>query len=516
MLFKQNLCGICGAEPSGSRLLVGAVILHSRTHIVFGIPRFTGAPSGRGRSGAYRHRLILITVCLLSLRVLGPGAAFASELRNGEEVAQEQNPSGGDSVDTATENDVAQDETQAQIDSAGLPAVNGITKEGIRAQADSVAELPIDNELVQENREHTRFPLLISLGVHSGYDSNPGTASGSSGSAFTDEDLTLSYDRSRGPVDIKTLGSVAAIERFGEGTDINALLDLSLSYHASRRLNLDGHVNVIYSSEPNFASNVGPIQRAGSYFATTDTLAAAYQWARRFSTVSSYSLTLVRYENSFVAEFTDRQEHTFGEELRYDLSRNTVVVTDYRFLLVDYVNGFLDSTTNFALAGLEHSFNRTLQGQLRGGAAFRSFSQEGSQVDPEFEGSLGYALGDKSSIDLTARYGVEQPTVQNATSRNTFRSGLQFRHVFTSKISTAIGFDYEHDDNQEAATTLGNTNAAGGSFAADAYDVLVSLRYQVNRRADIDLGFEHSESNSGGQGQDYSRNRYSIGLNFTF
>ena len=185
-------------------------------------------------------------------------------------------------------------------------------------------------------------------------------------------------------------------------------------------------------------------------------------------------------------------------------------------MLVNYVSNPLDSTTNFFLAGVEHSFNRRLQGQARGGVSFRSFDQGGSEVDPEFEGSLNYALGIQSSIGWTARYGVEQPTVQNAASQVTFRTGLQFRYAFTARISTAIGFDYQHNDNQGGAPTGGSVNPTAGSFASDAYDVSVGLRYQINRHFDADLGLQHSESVSGDSTQNYSRNIYSIGINFAF
>jgi hypothetical protein len=106
-------------------------------------------------------------------------------------------------------------------------------------------------------------------------------------------------------------------------------LDLSLSYAASPRLTLGASINAVYTSEPNFASNVGPTQRAGNYFATADGLSAAYQWSRRFSTVSTYSFRLVRYQDSSTAAFSDRQENTLGEEFRFDLLRDTVLVADY-------------------------------------------------------------------------------------------------------------------------------------------------------------------------------------------
>jgi hypothetical protein len=319
----------------------------------------------------------------------------------------------------------------------------------------------------------------------------------------------------RGPLDLKALAAFGVVERYDGGTDVNTSLDLSLSYQASPRLTLGMTVNAVYTSEPSFAANVGPTQRAGNYFTTADGLSVAYLWTPRFSTVSRYSFLLVRYEDSATAAFSDRQENTLGEEFRFELVRDTVLVADYRFLLVNYVTNPLNSTTNFALAGVEHSFNRRLQGQFRGGVSFRSFEQGGSEADPEFEGSLDYVLGRHSSIGWTARYGVEQATEANSAGQVTFRTGLQFRYAFTARISAAVGFDYNHNDNQGTVST-GSVQPTGASFATDAYDLLASLRYQINRRIDCDLGFQHSENASADPTQDYTRNRYSVGLNFTF
>ena len=228
----------------------------------------------------------------------------------------------------------------------------------------SSEQSPSSAEGTTAKKKSSLFPLLISFGVHGGYDDNSRTSSNGSGTFFSDQQLALTYERLRGPLDLRLFSSVGVVERFGLKTDINASLDLSTTYQASRRLTLANSINAAYRAEPDFSSNIGPNTRAGNYFIMTDSFSAAYQWQRRFSTVNSYSFRLVRFENSFVASFTDRAEHTFGEEGRFDLNRNTVLVADYRFLVVDYVSAPLDSLTHFALAGVEHSFNSKLKGKF--------------------------------------------------------------------------------------------------------------------------------------------------------
>jgi hypothetical protein len=364
----------------------------------------------------------------------------------------------------------------------------------------------------REAQLQSLFPVLISFGAHTGYDSNPRTGGNDQGAWFASQDLTLSYDRLRGPTQIGFVAGVGAVERFGQDADVNAYLNLSATQQISPRLSLSGTIDSAYRAEPDFSSDVGPNQRKGNYFRSTDQISATYQWTERLSTVTSYSFRVLRYEDSSVALFTDREEHTFSEEFRFDLGRQTVLLVDYRFLLVNYDTFPRDSTTHFALVGLEETFNPRLTAKMLGGASFRSFEQGENSVNPDVEGSVDYALARYSSLSWNFRYAVEEPSVQQALSRTTFRTGLQLRYGFTAKFSSALGFFYHHDE-----STGGTTAAtAGPAFSTSAYDLSLSARYQLRRHWDLDASFQHSQVSSGGPDQSYSRNRYSIGVNFTF
>ena len=358
------------------------------------------------------------------------------------------------------------------------------------------------------------LPFLITFGVHGGYDSNPRTLPDPVGSWFTSQELTLSYERARESTKLAILARGEAIERFNANTDANGLLDLSLDHQVSERLTLSAEINAAYKAEPDFATDLSLTRRAGNYFSTSDLFSVAYQWTQRFSTVTSYSFQLLRYENDLVAASTDRQDYTLGEEFRFAASRHTVVVANYRFLVVDYVTLPQDSITNFFLAGVEQTFNSRFQAQLRGGVSFRSIEGGQDQVNPDVEGSLNYALGAQSSIAWTGRYGVEAQSTggsQNA-SEPTFRTGLHFHYAITPKISSTLGFNYHENQNQpRTIITPGAT-----LVAANAYDVLLNFRYQINRHLDCDVGYQRSGASSSNPLQEYSRNRYSIGVNFTF
>ena len=188
-----------------------------------------------------------------------------------------------------------------------------------------------------------------------------------------------------------------------------------------------------------------------------------------------------------------------GEEFRFAASRHTVVVANYRFLVVDYVTLPQDSITNFFLAGVEQTFNSRLQAQLRGGVSFRSIEGGQDQANPDVEGSLTYALGKQSSIAWTGRYGVEaQSTGLQNTTEPTFRTGLQFHYAITPRISSTLGFNYHENQNQPQTIITPGANLV----AANAYDVLLNFRYQINRHFDCDAGYQRSGASSADPNQD--------------
>ncbi len=394
---------------------------------------------------------------------------------------------------------------------AADPVVEVSSQNGSQAEAansaDAGAPLPDADTKVD-----SLFPVLISLGARLGYDSNSRTTGNTQGSAFSSQEITLSYDRLRGATQIGLLAGAGVVERFTQKTDVNAFLNLSVSHRVSQRLSLSANVDTAYRVEPDFSTDVGPNQRAGNYFRTADSLAASYQWNRRFSTVTSASFRLIRYEDNFVAAFTDRNEYTLGEEFRFDFSRQTVLVANYRFLIVDYLSFPRDSLTHVALFGVEETFGPRLTAQARAGASFRSFDQGENRMDPHFEGSLTYAVARRSMLSWTTRYSVEEPAVREAQSRTTFRTGLQLTYGFTAKLSSALSLFYHHDNN--TTTSAGVTS--GPATTTDAIDVGLFTRYQISRHVDLSASIQHSEVSSSSASSDYSRNSFSLGMNFTF
>ena len=378
-------------------------------------------------------------------------------------------------------------------------------------------------------------PFHVSVSVRGGYDDNVTLSSiDPQESFFTNVALGVNYEFG-GPRTRMSLTAGVGVtyyfdrnddDDFGDDDgefddyDVNAHIGFNITHKATPRLTLAASLYASYQSQPDFttfnASTISIGRQSQDFFYTTNRFSVGYAWTPRFSTVSSYTINYVDYDDELISFFEDRFEHTIGNEFRFLVLPTTTVVAEYRFGIVDYTDASnRDSTSHFLLAGVDHSFSPRFNASFRAGVEFRDLDfdgnddNDGDRTAPYFEGTLNYALAQGTSISWTNRYSLEQPDVPEAFSRQTFRTALSVRHSFTSRITGGLNFAYQHDDND------GNFNIDG--FEEDAFDVSLSIRYAINRNWALDAGYHHTEVLSDeALFREFSRNRYYVGATFTF
>lgn len=362
-----------------------------------------------------------------------------------------------------------------------------------------------------------RSPFHISVSVREGYDDNVYTTHQDPvGSFFTNGSVSLDYKfgSARTNFDLQVFGGATYYysRPSGQSYDINSGLTISASHQATPRLGFAAAVYLAYQSEPDFSTGFGINRRSGNYFYTSDKFSTSYQWAPRFSTVTSYTLGVINYEDSAIGAYEDRFEHTFGNELRFLLLPTTTLVGEYRYQIIDFDTAPSDSTTHFVLAGVDHSFSPRFNVSLRGGVEFREFDNFGEKTSPYGEATLKYSLGERTSISWTNRYGLDEPDVPGTPSRTTFRTGLNIAYAISPRFSTTMALFYQHDQNDGIATP---TFVVPG-FNEDSIDLSLGLRYEINRTFALLAGYSHTEVFSDINLRDYARNRYYLGLNASF
>jgi hypothetical protein len=360
-------------------------------------------------------------------------------------------------------------------------------------------------------------PLKIYANFSGGYDDNVNTNIGpKQGSAFTSGNVILDYTFGDPRLEIilnaGAGGSYYYEQVNGQNYDVDLKGALGITYKSSPRLTLGSTVLVEYLTEPSFDAPGGLNSRNGNYLYTTDKFFVSYLWSRRFSTKTSYTFEAFNYDNSAVGVFSDRISNTFGNEFVFQLVPTTSLVAEYRFQIVSYDMSGLDSTTQFALAGIDHQFNPRLSASLRGGAQFRSYDQDGDRVGPYFEGTVTYALGKRTSVSWNSHYGIEEPDLPGSQSRTTFRTGIQTKFNLTSRVSTNVDLYYVHDNYHSLSSAMPPTPG----FNEDTFDGNLSGHYAITPLIGVSAGYHYTDISSDNAFRDYSRNRVFAGVNLTF
>jgi hypothetical protein len=366
-----------------------------------------------------------------------------------------------------------------------------------------------------------KVPFHVSISVRGGYDDNVATQNSTQqGSAFASANIGINYNFGNTRTQV-TLASAFGFTKYIDApqdvnNDFNPNLTLTLTHKATPRLTLAFTGYATYQQQPDFTNNLAGLNRqGGSYFYTTDKFSLAYQWAPRFSTITTYTLTVLNYDNSGIGTFEDRTEHTFGNEFHFLLWPTTSLIAEYRYGIVAYDAAGpeqRDSTAQYFLGGVDHTFGPRFTVTARAGMEVRDYTNFGSRTDPYFEGTLLYALGPHLSLSWTNRYAIEEPDVPGSPSRTTFRTGLTARYNLTARIIAGLNAFWEHDNNDGAVTFL----FVSPAFVEDVYSFGGSLRYAIDRNWGLELGYDFADVESEISLRQYSRNRFYGGLNLQF
>jgi hypothetical protein len=360
-------------------------------------------------------------------------------------------------------------------------------------------------------------PLQITAGVDIGYDdhvigSSATTSSSGQTSFFARENVVLSYDRPRERTELRLVALGRFSQFFDVGTDDkDGNITLSLTHNFSTRLSFRADVYAAYQTEPNFQSNVGPENVRAPHFDTRDIFSLTYHWLPRFNTVTSYTFNRTLYaQSSSVGTSSNRTEQTLGEQFRFSLTSRTNLIGEYRFETINYDSASnRNSIIHFALVGVDHSLTEHLKFHVSGGESFLSLENDGDTVSPYFEGSLGYTSGNHS-LNWTTSYGFEAPTAANASTRKTWRTGLNLTYNLSSRISSTAAVNYHHDEN------AGGSSGITSVGTQDSFEFSLGLRYRINRRFSLHVDYDHTMQSPLQLSPGYSRNRYSAGLSYTY
>jgi hypothetical protein len=363
-----------------------------------------------------------------------------------------------------------------------------------------------------DNGNFISLPFKLSLNTTVGYDDNVSTShSNQIESAFNGLSLGVGThvgsQRTRLDADV-SLGIVYYWDRPGRKYDPDMSLKLSFTHQFNPRLVLGISSFMTYQTQPNFAIGAGQNNNVGDYIFTTESITLGYQWSRRLSTVTSYSLSTFTYDEAAVAAQQNRFEHLIAEQIRYQLYPTVTAAFEYRFGYIDYETANTDSYSSYILAGADFTLSPKLAFTFRGGAEFRhqlgTFAGDSSY--PYFESTLSYEYQLGSFVRWYNRYGFEEANFgSNTGAKKTYRTGIQIGHSFGNKLKAGLSAYY----------TNSQFNAPS-SVTENAFDITGSLSYAFTQKFSIQLSYSFTQINSDLVLDAYTRNRVYLGATYAF
>src|SRR5262249_14887298 len=197
-------------------------------------------------------------------------------------------------------------------------------------------------------------------------------------------------------------------------------------------------------------------------------------------------------------------------------SERTTLIGEYKFELIDYRSAPRDSTTHFALGGLEYQFSPRANATLVGGATFRKFKEGNGDrlIDPNGAASLNYQFAPNSTLSWTASYSVEEPSFTERITQTTtrFRTGLDIRYHPARHLTLNLAVHYYHDDNSGVVSS-GSPTVTSQSFTEEGLEYVVEGKYALTDRFSLEARYAHTQLDAAAG---YSRNVSSAGIRFSF
>jgi opacity protein-like surface antigen len=225
---------------------------------------------------------------------------------------------------------------------------------------------------------------------------------------------------------------------------------------------------------------------------------------------------------------SDRMYWQVYEQLRYQYSPQTVLITEYRYgqTLTDSIAS--ESTDQYFLIGADHRFSPNTIGTVRTGAQLRDVDGGSSATSPYLEFALNSQINPQLRVGAFMRYGMEgDDTVLtpdrydesfNYDERNTFRLGVTGGYMISPDLSLNSGIDVIQS-NYDAGRWVrsGDSGTSAPSLSETTFNAYIGMSVKLTDFLYGNLSYNYSQVVSDvNDYREYDRNRVSVGVSAEF
>lgn len=360
-------------------------------------------------------------------------------------------------------------------------------------------------------------PFTITATLREEYDDNIFTAKDNKvGSFKTDFSPSVLVDIPMEDSDFSaryTFGIDYYENRPGGSTDLSHNFVAQYKHSFSERFSLNVADQFLYSTEPSLLAATGTLYRNGAYYTNTVNAGFTGQWTPLFGTTTTYSNTLVRYEDSVQSYEQDSMENTGAQNFNFAILPKVTLVFGGIVDDISYdhiTRGYTSYTGNM---GLDWQVLPTLSlgGRVGGSYTETHGGGTGDLVSPYGAVTLNWQLGARSAWSFNYVHEVVPSDVYIAQGQMADRFDTTFKYDITPQITAHLEGIYTYGQYAQ----LLDANTISG-FDENDLALDSGVQYHVNPNFDVEAGYLFTDVSSGLGIRDYTRNQVYIGVRGTY
>jgi|694.fasta_scaffold152673_2 opacity protein-like surface antigen len=300
---------------------------------------------------------------------------------------------------------------------------------------------------------------------------------------------------------------------------------VNLIHRFSERVRFVSRNFVANELEPDYSYGMASSRQSGEFLSWSTDNSLGYRWTERFGTYTGVRLNGSSYDDSN----SDRTSWQFYEQLRYQYSPQTVLVTEYRYGQTLTNGDASESDNQYFLIGADHRFSPNTIGTVRTGAQLRDVDGGSSSTSPYLEFALNSQINPQLKLGAFMRYGMEDddtvltpdPFITerfNYDERSTFRLGVTGTYLLSPDLSLNSGVDLIQSDYDSGRLLSGGapgTNAP--SRSETTFNAYIGMSVKLTEYLYGNLSYNYSQVVSDvNDYREYDRNRVSVGVSAEF
>jgi Putative beta-barrel porin 2 len=298
--------------------------------------------------------------------------------------------------------------------------------------------------------------------------------------------------------------------------DITDEFVASYTHAFSDRFNLTAGEQFRYYTEPSLYESVGTNYYNGAYVSNVANVGLTAQWTPLFGSSTSYTNTVVNYEEASVAQSQNNIENTFSHAFSLTVLPTVSASAGGSIDEIDYDDsrGYINYT---GFGGVQWSASPDLALSAQAGASYTENNQIAGQpnqpgeINPYGALSLTWTTGTRSSVSFSYSHSVTPTDEIDAEGQVSDRFSASGRYDITPKLTATVQGILTN-----AVITEDLFNSGTSNFSEIDYGLGVTLYYHLNGHIDLDAGLNLSGVSSPVEDLDYSRDTYTIGIRGTY